>query len=98
MKPTEDIDFQLMALALVMGAVIGIGQLLSSEALLSPRVIIGRALVAAGLAACAPIAFLWFPAMPKSAEFAIAALFASLGTSGLQSVLRRFTGNSGESK
>lgn len=90
----DDLDLQFLSAASLMGALIGLGQLLNSDEKLTLRVALGRAMVSAGLAAIAPIALLWFPEMPRIAEFAVAALFASLGTSALQSILRRFLGNS----
>jgi len=37
----------------------------------------------------APALLTWFPQMPRMAEFAFAAVLASLGTSALQSIVRR---------
>lgn len=73
-----------------MGLLIGLGQVLDSEERLTWRVVIGRALVSAGIAAAAPVIFIWFPNIPRATEFALAALLASLGTSGLQALVRRF--------
>jgi Phage holin family 2 len=88
----NDFDFRLFAIAALMGALIGLGQLLNSDVQLTWRFVCGRAIVAAGLAACAPAVLLIFPAMPPAAEFALAALFASLGTSGLQVLITRLFG------
>lgn len=93
MNPLDDNQWRLIAVATFMGAVIGLGQLLNSEVELTWRYVFGRAIVAAGLAACAPVLLLWFPAMPPTAEFALAALFASLGTSGLQALMTRYFGS-----
>lgn len=90
--PPPDEPYQFFAIAAVMGALIGLGQLLNSDVKLTWRYVFGRAICAAGLAACAPAVLLFFPAMPPAAEFAIAALFASLGTSGLQALLHRLSG------
>ena len=92
MTPPDDFDYRLLSIATIMGAVIGLGHLLNSEEKLTWRYVVGRAIVSAGLAASAPILLIPFPTMPPSAEFAISALFASLGTSALQSVLRRILG------
>jgi hypothetical protein len=92
MTPPDDFDYRLLAVATIMGALIGLGQLLNSDITLTWRFIFGRAIVAAGLAACAPVLLLWFPTMPPAAEFALVACFASLGTSGLQAVLNRYFG------
>ena len=92
-KPDDiPVDFRLFSLSVLMGALIGLGQLLSSETPLSLRMAVGRAFVSAGLAACAPAMLIWAPNMPIMAEFALAAFFASAGTSGLQAILHKFTG------
>ena len=94
MKPDDiPVDFRLFTLSVIMGAFIGLGQLLSSETPLSWRIAVGRAFVSAGLAACAPAVLIWFPNMPVMAEFALAAFFASAGTSSLQAILHKFTGS-----
>jgi hypothetical protein len=86
-KDNLDTSFFLWATAL--GAFIGLGQILDSGERLSLRIVIGRALVSAGLASIAPVLLTWFPAMPRTAEFAFAALIASLGTNGLQMLVRK---------
>ena len=88
MKP-DDIDTSFFAWATILGALIGLGQILDSSEKLTVRVLIGRALVSAGLASMAPALLTWFPHMPRMAEFAFAALLASIGTSGLQMAVRR---------
>lgn len=91
MQP-DDFDYKLLSAVGIMGALIGLGQLLNSTEPLTWRYVVGRAIVSAGLAASAPVVLLWFPSMPKIAEFAVAALAASLGTSGLVALLRRVVG------
>jgi Phage holin family 2 len=90
--PPNDFDFRLLAFAAVMGALIGLGQLLNSDVKLTWRYALGRSIVSAGFACIAPVVLLWFPTMPPIAEFALAALFASMGTSGLQMLLTRVLG------
>lgn len=84
----DKIDPQFVSYAVIMGALIGLGQVLDSEERLTWRIVAGRALVSAGLASMAPVLLTLFPAMPISAQFAAAALFASAGTSGLQTIVR----------
>jgi hypothetical protein len=91
MGPPE-FDSKFLSVLAVMGALIGLGQLLNSTEPLTWRYVFGRAICSAGLAASAPVALLWLPAMPPIAEFALAALIASLGTSGLMALIRRVTG------
>lgn len=85
-----DIDWQFFSWAALMGLLIGFGQVLDSDEKLTTRIVLGRALVSAGIAAAAPALFIFFPDMPREAEFAVAALFASLGASGLQSLFARY--------
>lgn len=92
MTPPDDFDFRVLFIAAAVGAVIGLGQLLNSEVKLTWRYVVGRAITSAGLAACAPAVLLLFPTMPPTAEFALAALFASLGASGLQALITRLFG------
>lgn len=97
MLPTPDsIDARFVAALAAMGALIGLGQLMNSPEPLTLRYALGRAIVSAGIAAAAPVALIWFPTMPKIAEFAFAALLASLGTSALVGILSRFTGGRSE--
>jgi len=92
MQKPDGLDYSLISSVGLMGALIGLGQLLNSTEPLTWRAAFGRALCSAGIAASAPIALLWFPAMPTIAQFALAALVASLGTSGIALLVQRFTG------
>jgi hypothetical protein len=76
------------ALGLV-GLIVGIGQLLASTERLTMRIIIGRALSSAGLGASSAALLVWIPELPAAAQLGIAALFASLGTSGLEKLMQR---------
>lgn len=95
MHNDNQIDTAFFSWSTVLGALIGLGQILDSAEPLSWRVIVGRSLVSAGLASMAPVVLIWLPTMPRTAEFAFAALFASMGTSGLQMLVRKIlTGRS----
>ena len=89
MHDNNSIDTTFFSWSTILGALIGLGQILDSAEKLTPRVLIGRALVSAGLAAMAPALLTWFPQMPRMAEFAFAAALASIGTSGLQMLVRK---------
>lgn len=71
----------------VLGAAIGLGQLLSSDAPLSVRSAIGRALVSGGLGTASGLIVLAFNDVPPIAMFGAAAAIASLGTSALERLL-----------
>jgi membrane protein implicated in regulation of membrane protease activity len=77
-------------LALI-GALVGLGQLLASKEVLTPRVVAGRAICsgALGMAAAAVLSFI--PALPFPAQMGIAATISSLGTSALERLFQRVT-------
>lgn len=76
----------------LMGAGIGLGQLLASKETLTIRLVIGRAIVsgALGMAAAGVLSFM--PTLPFAAQIGIAATFASLGTSVLEKLVNRIIG------
>lgn len=78
-------------LALI-GAGIGLGQLLASKETLTTRLVVSRAITsgALGMAAAAIISFI--PTLPFAAQMGLAATFASLGTSALERIVQRITG------
>jgi hypothetical protein len=86
----EAIDWYFILVVTGMGALIGIGQLLDSDERLTWKIIMGRAMVSGGLAACSPLILVWLPHLPQTVEFAFAALLASLGASGLQLIVAKF--------
>ncbi len=77
------------AMFALVGITIGIGQLLASKEVLTPRIIVGRALSTAGIAMAAGSALAWVPDLPLVAQIGFAALLASLGTSGLERVFQK---------
>jgi hypothetical protein len=83
------VDIAFFSWSVILGGLIGLGQILDSSERLSWRIVVGRALVSAGLASMAPVLLVWLPGMPRTAEFAAAAVLASAGTSGLQMLVRR---------
>ena len=88
----DAIDWYFILAVTGMGALIGIGQLLDSDERLTWKIVVGRAMVSGGLAACAPLILVWLPQLPATVEFAFAALLASLGTSGLQLLVAKVLG------
>lgn len=76
----------------VLGSLVGLGQLLLSKDVLTPRIIIGRAICsgALGMAAAAMISFI--PTLSFAAQLGLAAVVASLGTSALERIVQRITG------
>lgn len=73
----------------IVGAMIGMGQLLASTEVLTWRIIIGRALSSAGLGVTAGAILLWYPGIHPVALAGIAALLASLGTSALERMVQK---------
>ena len=80
------------AIFAVIGVAVGIGQLLASAEVLTPRIIVGRALSTGGLGMVAGLAVVWIPDVPLVAQIGLAAAIASLGTSGLERVFQRIIG------
>ena len=74
----------------LVGILVGVGQLLASAERLTLRIVIGRALSSAGLGASSAALLVWLPGLPIAAQFGVAALIASLGTSGLERLFRRW--------
>lgn len=71
------------------GAAIGLGKLLRSKEHISWRAIGGRALEGATLAMCAGVALLVYPEAPRFAMLGVGGLLASLGVSGIRSVITK---------
>lgn len=76
----------------VVGALVGLGQMLAEQQALTPRSVIGRCLTSGGLGASAAAVLTWLPELPFFAQLGIAAMFASLGTSGLTLLAQRILG------
>lgn len=74
------------------GIFTGLGQLLASTEKLTWRIVIGRAMSSAALGGAAGLAYAWFPSMPIEAAIGGACALASLGTSGLELLVKRFLG------
>ena len=76
------------ALALV-GASIGIGQLLTSKDVITARIAIGRAIISGGLGLCAGSLLTLFKELPLPALVGVAAVVTSLGTSAIERLFQR---------
>ena len=72
-----------------LGALLGLGQVLASGDRISIRYAIGRAIVSAGIATSSYSVLAWMPNTSPVALVGIAALLASLGTSGLTLLAQR---------
>ena len=79
---------QALMFALI-GVAIGLGQLLASNEVLTPRIILGRSLSTAGIAMASGAALVWIPNLSLLGMIGIAALLASLGTSALEKIFQR---------
>lgn len=79
---------QALLFALV-GISIGLGQLLASSEVLTWRIVFGRALSTGGIAMASGAVLVWIPDLPLLGQIGIAAVFASLGTSGLERIFQR---------
>lgn len=72
------------------GAAIGLGQLMLSGEPLTARRVVGRAVVSAGLGLAAGGVLTLVPGLPLIGLCGIAAGLASLGTSGLERLIKRW--------
>ncbi|MCW8965194.1 MAG: phage holin family protein [Candidatus Pacearchaeota archaeon] len=75
-------------LMLVVGIVAGMGQLLASDEKLSPRIVVGRAISSGSLGLVAGMLLIWYPNIDPFAMCGLAALLASIGTSGLERIIQ----------
>lgn len=76
----------------LVGMMVGLGQLLASQEILSTRIIVGRALSTGGLGTVAGVVVVWIPDLSFAGQIGIAAAIASLGTSALERVFQRVIG------
>ena len=76
----------------LVGMMVGIGQLLASQEVLTTRIIVGRALSTGGLGTVAGVVVVWIPELSFAGQIGIAAAVASLGTSALERVFQRVIG------
>jgi hypothetical protein len=74
------------------GALVGIGKLLVSKDRITLRVVIGRAITSAAMGSAAAVVLAFFPDLPLAAQCGIAALMASLGTSGVETLFKQIFG------
>lgn len=80
----------------LLGILVGLGQLLASKEHLTARIIWGRCLSTMGLSMAAGIVLLAFPEVPPLGQIGVAAALASLGTSGLERLVQRVIGKTGD--
>lgn len=88
----QDSPERFVAILATIGAAIGLGKLLNSDEKITPRLVIGRAVVNAGIGAGAGAGTLLFPAADPIVLYGLAAGLASLGTSGVEMLLRKRLG------
>jgi len=73
----------------IIGAAVGMGQLLLSKEQVTIRALIGRTLVSAGLGAAASVPLSW-TTIPDAAAYGLACALVTIGTVGLERLLQRF--------
>lgn len=81
-----------IAVLAAIGAAIGLGKLLSSDEKITARLVVGRAVVTAGIGATAGAGTLLFPSADPLVLFGLASGLASLGTSGLEMIFKKKLG------
>lgn len=78
------------------GAAIGLGKLLASDDPINARLLVGRAVVTAGLGAASGMLMLWVPDAHPVLLYGAAAGLASLGTSTLEYIVKHRLGGGGK--
>ena len=78
------------------GGLVGFGQLLASKEELTWRIVMGRFLSSCGLGVSAAAVVIFVPELPLVAQLGLAAGLASLGTSALEVVFRKYFGEGRE--
>ncbi len=74
----------------IIGAVIGIGQLLASADKITLRYALGRSILSTGIALSSFTVLAWLPDASPAMLVGVSALMASLGSSGLTLLAQRF--------
>lgn len=76
----------------LLGAGVGLGQLLASQETITTRLVFGRAISSGALGVAAAALLSVSPDLPFAAQLGIAATIASLGTSILEKFVQRILG------
>ncbi len=82
-------ETSLLAKLLLIGAVIGLGQLMVSSEQITTRLLVGRMILGAAVAPLAAIPLLKFPDMPELVVVGIACALGILGSAFIEAGLRR---------
>lgn len=85
-----DNDTKLLASLGLVGAALGLGQLLASGDKITARVVLARAICSGGLGLCSAAATLIFPTLTFTASVGLACVLASLGTSAIERLFQKF--------
>jgi hypothetical protein len=72
-----------------LGALIGFGQLLKSQAPITVRIVLGQALCAGGLGVSAGALFAFFPDLDPRAYIGVSCVLATLGANTFSMILAR---------
>jgi membrane protein implicated in regulation of membrane protease activity len=83
----DGLPWKLLAVLATAGALLGLGKLLASKEQLTPRLMLGRAIVSGGLAVAAGAALAFIPNLSVLAVCGLAAVFAVLGEQYVEKLL-----------
>ena len=83
-------SMKILGILVVTGAALGIGKLLVSDEVLTPRVIIGRALLGCGTSTVAGVGLIWIPDMHPLALLAVGSALGIVGASALEVCLKKY--------
>lgn len=82
-------DAQVLTGVAALGAGLGIGQVLASGNPVTWKLVVGRAIVTSGLAVGGLSVLVLIPALGTVGQIGVAMAVASIGTSGLEALLKR---------
>ena len=82
-------DKTLLTLAIV-GALIGLGKVLTSDEKLNAKMVVGRVILGAGVSMVAGAVLVEFPCLNNTALIGIASALGILGHTAVESMFRRF--------
>ena len=79
----------LLSILVATGAALGLGKLLVSDEVLTPRVVIGRTLLGCGTSTVAGVGLIWIPDLHPLALVAVGSALGIVGASALEVWLKK---------
>lgn len=93
MEPTHNNEYTTLVYAAIIGVFLAAGRMLAAGERVTVMVALGRAVVNAGFAVAGFALLAVIPGLSIAAEIGVAALMASLGTTGVEMMAKRILGD-----